>query len=48
MLGLKRADLDSRLLALGKTVGAPWGKDQKEAAAAALVAFANARRSSAA
>ena len=48
MLGLKRADLDSRLLALGKTVGAPWGKDQKEAAAAALVACANARRSSAA
>jgi hypothetical protein len=47
MLGLKRADLDSRLLALGKTVGAPWGKDQKEAAAAALVAFANAHRSSA-
>ena len=48
MLGLKRADLDSRLLALGKTVGAPWGKDQKEAAAAALVACANAPRSIAA
>ena len=39
MLGLKRADLETRLVALGKTVGAPWGKDQKEAAAAALVAL---------
>ena len=39
MLGLSRADLETRLVALGKTVGAPWGKDQKEAAAAALVAL---------
>ena len=41
MLGLSRTDLESRLVTLGKTVGAPWGKDQKEAAAAALVALAS-------
>jgi len=39
MLGVKRVDLETRLAVLGKTVGAPWGKDQKEAAAAALVAL---------
>jgi len=39
MLGISRAELETRLVALGKTVGAPWGKDQKEAAAAALVAL---------
>ena len=31
--------LASRLADLGKAAGAPWGKDQKEAAAAALVAL---------
>ena len=39
LLGLSRLDLETRLVALGKTVGSPWGKDQKEAAAAALVAL---------
>ena len=39
MLGLARTALEAQLVALGKTVGAPWGKDQKEAAAAALVAL---------
>jgi len=39
MLGLSHTELETRLVALGKTVGAPWGKDQKEAAAAALVAL---------
>ena len=39
MLGLSRTDLETRLVALGKTIGAPWGKDQKEAAAVALVAL---------
>jgi hypothetical protein len=39
MLGLSPTELATRLVALGKTVGAPWGKDQKEAAAAALVAL---------
>jgi hypothetical protein len=29
ILGLKRADLETRLVALGKTVGAPWGKDRR-------------------
>ena len=34
-----RVWLDDLLAALGKRAGAPWGKDQKEAAAAALVAL---------
>ena len=38
-LGFARAALDAKLAALGKAAGAPWGKDQKEAAAAALVAL---------
>jgi hypothetical protein len=38
-LGLTRAPLDARLAALGKSAGPPWGKDQKEAAAAALAAL---------
>lgn len=39
-LGVARARLDARLAALGRSAGSPWGKDQKEAAAAALVALA--------
>ena len=39
MLGLGRARLDECLAVLGKSAGPPWGKDQKEAAAAALVAL---------
>ncbi len=42
MLGLTRARLDALLGMLGKPVGPPWGKDQKEAAAAALVALKRA------
>jgi hypothetical protein len=42
-LGLTRARLDARLAALGKSAGPPWGKDQKEAAAAALVALEHAK-----
>ena len=38
-LGEVPADLAARLAALGKTAGPPWGKDQKEAAAAALAAL---------
>jgi hypothetical protein len=34
-----RASLEARIAALGKEAGAPWGKDQKEAAAAALAAL---------
>jgi len=34
-----RASLEARITALGREAGAPWGKDQKEAAAAALVAL---------
>jgi hypothetical protein len=36
-LGVTRAQLDADLAALGKAAGPPWGKYQKEAAAAALV-----------
>jgi hypothetical protein len=39
-LGLTRSRLDAHIAALGKAAGPPWGKDQKEAAAAALVALA--------
>ena len=42
MLGLTRARLDAHVAALGKEAGPPWGKDQKEAAAAALVALRHA------
>ena len=44
MLSLTRARLDAQLAALGKSAGPPWGKDQKEAAAAALVALKRAER----
>ena len=43
-LSLTRTQLDARLAGLGKSAGPPWGKDQKEAAAAALVALAQASR----
>jgi hypothetical protein len=42
LLGVTRARLDAHLAALGKSVGPPWGADQKEAAAAALVVLENA------
>ena len=45
MLGLSRPRLEARLAALGKTVGPPWGKDQKEAAAAAMVALGQSVKS---
>ena len=38
-LGLTEAALARKLAELGKQAGPPWGKDQKEAAAAALVAL---------
>lgn len=45
-LALTRARLDARLATLGKSAGPPWGKDQKEAAAAALVALKHAKHGS--
>jgi len=45
-LGLTRPQLDARIAALGKSAGAPWGKDQKEAAAAALAALRSSSSSS--
>jgi hypothetical protein len=38
-LRITPARLDTRLAAMGRAVGPPWGKYQKEAAAAALVAL---------
>ena len=43
---MTRARLDARLATLGRSAGPPWGKDQKEAAAAALVALKRAKRGS--
>jgi hypothetical protein len=39
-LALPRQALERTLAALGKQAGPPWGRDQKDAAAAALVALA--------
>jgi hypothetical protein len=47
-LRLARARLETVLAALGKTVGPPWGKDQKEAAAAAIVVLAQSTQGPAA
>jgi hypothetical protein len=41
-LALPRQALDRMLAALGEQAGPPWGRDQKDAAAAALVALARA------
>ena len=41
-LGVTRAQLDTQLATLGKSAGPPWGADQKEAAAAALVVLDHA------
>ena len=41
-LGFTSTGLDARIAALGKAAGPPWGQDQKEAAAAALVALGHA------
>jgi hypothetical protein len=38
-LGIARGEVELRLVGLGKATGSPWGKDQKEAAAVALVAL---------
>ena len=40
-LRMERSEIDARLAALGKSAGAPWAKDQKEAALAAMVALAS-------
>ena len=42
MLGVSRERLDAGLARVGKSAGPPWGKDQKEAAAAALAALGQA------
>jgi hypothetical protein len=38
-LGMTSAALAKQMVALGKSVGPPWGKDQKDASLAALVAL---------
>jgi hypothetical protein len=42
LLGVPRAEVEARLAALGKSAGPPWGKNQREAAAAACAALARA------
>lgn len=39
---VERSELESRLASLGRRAGAPWGRDQKEAALAALLALSRA------
>jgi len=39
----KELKLDDKVVDLGKSVGPPWGKDQKTAAVAALIMFANVK-----
>lgn len=39
-LGMPAASLPKKIAALGKGIGPPWGKDQKDAALAAMVALA--------
>jgi hypothetical protein len=42
-LGQPASKLVKQIELLGKSVGAPWGRDQKDAALAAMVALANVR-----
>ncbi len=39
VLAMPASGIAGKLMALGKAVGAPWGKDQKDAALAALIAL---------
>jgi hypothetical protein len=39
-LGISESDLSRQIAALGKAAGPPWGKDQKDAALAAMIALA--------
>ncbi|HKR61794.1 MAG TPA: hypothetical protein VJS64_19060 [Pyrinomonadaceae bacterium] len=43
-LGIPAKKLAQMTVMLGKSVGAPWGKDQKDAAVAALMALQSARK----
>ena len=36
---LGEKDLEEKIANLGKSIGAPWGRDQKDATVAALLAF---------
>ncbi len=38
-LGIPSTRLEVKILALGRTVGPPWGKDQKDSALAAMIAL---------
>ncbi len=42
-LAIPAASLSQRIAALGKSVGPPWGKDQKDAAIAAMIALESSR-----
>ena len=41
-LRISLSDLESRIAVLGRSAGAPWGRDQKEATLAAMVALSRA------
>lgn len=40
-LGISTAELNDRIVSIGKRIGPPWSKDQKTAAVAAMIALAN-------
>ena len=42
VLGMPESQLQEKLAALGKLVGPPWGRDQKDAALAAMIALRGA------
>lgn len=44
-LGKSASNLSPKIAALGKSVGSPWGKDQKDATLAAMIALQNHPRS---
>jgi hypothetical protein len=44
VLGMSQETLSRLLATLGKSVGAPWGKDQKDAAVAAMMALSPAKQ----
>ena len=46
-LGTSPRAVTARIAALGKSLGPPWGKDQKDAALAAMIALRRRRRASA-
>ncbi len=46
-LAVSAVDLSKRIALLGKSIGPPWGKDQKEATIAAMMALKQKARNAA-